>query len=244
MTARGVDPGAAVLAAMPMPETSGKLLYARFHGERAVFCGPKKDEPVSYPAPTPSAARAMIEAVFWKPAIFWHVKRIFLLKPVRWFEIRVNELKSRGSPDREIVIEQDRDQRHILGLRDVDYVFEFHFSFTDRRGPEEDETKFVDMFKRRLTNGQCSFTPYMGRRDYEAYFEPPPQKMGPPPELAGRTIDVGLMHLDRHYGQYWQKDGKGVNVSEFFDAEIRNGVLVEKGKDRLPFFACQGRPKS
>jgi CRISPR-associated protein Cas5d len=229
---------------VPPPETSQKLLYVRFRGDYACFCGPKKDEPVSYPCPTPSAARGMVEMIFWKPSIFWHVRRIFFLKPVRWFEIRVNELKSRCLPEREIVIEQDRDQRHILGLRDVDYVFEIHFSFTDRRGAEETEDKFIDMFKRRLEIGQCEKAPYLGRRDYPAVFEPPPQRIGPPPELAGRTVDVGLMHLDRQYGQYWQKDGNGINVSEFFEAEIRNGVLVEKGKDRLPFFACQGRPQA
>lgn len=224
-----------------MPETCNRLLYARFHGERACFCGPKKDEPVSYPAPTPSAARGMVEAIFWKPAIFWHVRRIFVLKPIRWFEIRVNEVKHRASEEREIIIEQDRDQRHILGLRDVDYVFEIQFSFTSRRGPEEDQKKFLDMFRRRLELGQCSFNPYMGRRDYPALFEPPPSRIGPPAELANRTVDVGMMLLDRQYGAKEHMDG--TIIPEFFPAEIRNGVLVEKGKDRLPFFASQGRPK-
>lgn len=231
------------MTAVKMPETSSQLIYARFKAEHACFCGPKKDEPVSYCAPTPSAARGMVEAILWKPAIFWHVRRIFVLNPIKWFEVRVNEVKGRCDSETPIVVEKDRDQRHLLGLRDVDYVFELTFSFTDKRGADDDERKFVEMFRRRLELGQNRFSPYMGRRDFPAFYEPPPPSIGPPPDLAGRTVDVGMMLLDRRYGQFWDKGGNGVNVPEFFPAEIRNGVLVEKGKDRLPFFACQGRPE-
>jgi CRISPR-associated protein Cas5d len=229
-----------------LPDTSDRIIRLRVRGEKAVFCGPKKDEPVSYPAPTPSAARGIMEAIFWKPAIFWHVRRIHILKPIRWFEVRVNELKGRMNETRavkqieekrgdpRVVIEEERDQRHILGLKDVDYVFEAVFSFTSRRGIDESAEKFQEMFLRRLEKGQCFFNPYMGRRDYPAYFEPAPPRFTPPAELHGKTIDLGMMLLD-------QKFGNDTAVPQFFDAQIKNGVLVEAGSDTLPFFACQGR---
>lgn len=234
-----------------IPEAQGPIIKVRIRGPKAVFCGPKKDEPVSYPAPTPSAARGIVEAIFWKPAIFWHVRRIHILKPIRWFEVRVNEVKSRIQEvralrqltekepgkkivDPRIVIEEERDQRHILGLKDVDYVFEIQFSFTDRRSPDEPAKKFEDMFVRRMNQGQCHFNPYMGRRDYPAVFEPAPETWAPPEELAGKTISLGMMLLDQRYN--------GVTASpDFFEAEIKNGVLVEAGKDSLPFYSCQGR---
>lgn len=222
-----------------------KIINVRVRGEKAVFCGPKKDEPVSYPAPTPSAARGIVEAIFWKPAIFWHIKRIHILNPIRHFQVRVNEVKSRIQEVRAIraieekresaiVIEEERDQRHILGLKNVDYIFEIQFSFTDRRHPEEPAQKFEDMFIRRLNQGQCQFTPCLGRRDYPAYFEPAPAKWAPPAELAGKTMSLGMMLLDRRYTE-------GTAVPDFFEAEIKNGILVEAGKDELPFYACQGR---
>src|SRR4029077_76399 len=144
-----------------MTELQGRVIKVRVRGRKAVFCGPKKDEPVSYPAPTPSAARGIVEAIFWKPAIFWHIHRIHILNPIRWFETRVNEVKSRIQEvralkqlterepgkkiiDPRIVIEEDRDQRHILGLKDVDYIFEIQFSFTERGAPDEPAQKFYD----------------------------------------------------------------------------------------------------
>lgn len=228
------------------PDTFDQIIRVRVRGEKACFCGPKKDEPVSYPAPTPSAARGIMEAIFWKPAIFWHIRKIHILKPIRWFELRVNELKSRMNEvravrqieekkgDPRVVIEEERDQRHILGLKGVDYVFEAQFSLTSRRGVDEPAEKFRDMFERRVRLGQCFFNPSLGRRDYPAIFEPAPERFAPPAELAGKTIKLGMMLLDQRYGG-------GTAMPEFFDAEIKNGVLVEAGKDVLPFFACQGR---
>lgn len=234
-----------------IPELDSRIIKVRVRGEKAVFCGPKKDEPVSYPAPTPSAARGIVEAIFWKPAIFWHVLRIHILKPIEYFQVRVNEVKSRIQETRalrqlteripgkkivdpRIVIEEDRDQRHILGLKNVDYIFEIQFSFTERRGPDEPADKFYDMFVRRLNLGQCFFNPSLGRRDYPAIFEPAPEKWSVPEELAGKTISLGMMLLDQRYNG-------STATPDFFEAEIKNGVLVEAGKDVLPFYACQGR---
>lgn len=204
------------------------ILRARFFGEMAAFCGPKKDEPVSYPAPSPSAARALMEGILWKPSIRWDILRVYLLKPIQWFSSRTNEVSDRCDPAREIIVEESRIQRRLTGLKDVDYVIEATFNFTPNTGPEETPAKFIEMFKRRLENGQCHMQPYFGRREFTAFFEPAPDKIEPAPELAGRTIDVGMMLLDRQY--------KPAITSEFFHAEIKNGVLVEKGKDVLPKF--------
>jgi CRISPR-associated protein Cas5d len=195
----------------------------------AAFVGEKKDEPVSYPAPTPSAARSMVEAILWKPAITWHILRIHILNPIRWFTVRSNEVKSRCDPRRPIVIEKDRTQRRLTGLRNVDYVVEATYSFTKKAGPTDTVEKFTEMFLRRLEMGQCRHQPYLGRRDFPGYFEPASEDLRPAENLLGRTIDVGRMLLDRQYGQ---------NIlPEFFDAEIKNGVLVQKGKDSLPHFS-------
>jgi CRISPR-associated protein Cas5d len=209
----------------------GTVLRVRLRGEKAVFCGPKKDEPVSYPAPTPSAARAMVEAIFWKPAIFWHIRRIWVLSPIKWFDVRVNELKTRGNGVDPVYIEDEREQRHILGLRDVDYVVEFFYSFTNRRGALDTPEKFIEMMTRRIELGQCHFQPYLGRRDYEGFFEPAPpvESLKAPPDLTGKSIDLGMMLLDRHYGT-------GNAEPDFFHAELSDGVLVEAGGKTLPLF--------
>lgn len=205
------------------------IYKVRFMGKMGAFIGEKKDEPVSYPAPTPSAMRSCIEAILWKPAIRWHIHRIFILNAIRWFTMRVNEVKERMlTIERPIKIEDSRTQRRLTGLRDVDYVVEASYTFTKRRGPDDTEAKFHDMFTRRLSMGQCRFQPYMGRRDFIAWFEPAPDHFQPAESLLGRTLDVGRMLLDRHYNE--------TILHEFFDAEIKNGVLVEKGKDQLPVF--------
>ena len=207
-------------------------VHVRFFGPFAAFVGEKKDEPCSYSAPTPSAARGMLEAVLWRPAILWHILRVHILKPIRWFTMRVNEVEDRYEEGRPVVIENCRTQRTLTGLRDVDYVVEAAFSFTPKKGPEEDAKKFFDMLKRRVSLGQCRFQPYMGRRDFMAFFEPAPETFAQDTSLRGRTIDLGMMALDRHYGK--------TIVQEFFRAEIKDGVLVEKGKDTLPVFYPNG----
>jgi CRISPR-associated protein Cas5d len=206
------------------------MYKVRFMGDMAAFVGEKKDEPMSYPAPTPSAARSMIEAILWKPAIAWHIHKIHILNPIRWFTTRVNEVHSRMlDPRRPIAVDADRTQRRLTGLRDVDYVVEASYTFTPRRGDSDTHMKFNDMFLRRLELGQCRHQPYLGRRDFIGYFEPAMSDIRPAENLMGRTIHVGRMLLDRHYGT-------GDIMSEFFNAEIQNGVLVEAGKDCLPVF--------
>lgn len=206
----------------------------RFFGPKACFCGPKKDEPTSYPGPTPSASRALMDSILWKPAIRWHILRVYLLSPLVWFHRQVNEIKDAASLNREIVVDspQQRDQRTILGLKQVDFVVEAFFVFTEKRHADDNAVKFSEMFNRRLAKGQCYRQPYLGRSDFPASFEAAPEGFTPHADYLGKTIDIGSMLLDRTYGVT-------KCVPEFFHAEIRDGVLVEKGKDRLPYWAAQ-----
>lgn len=154
-------------------------------GERACFTRPEmKVERVSYDVLTPSAARGILEAIHWKPAIRWNVDRIRVLRPIRFESIRRNEVGGKASSAgvksamqrRSIaglgmVVDEDRQQRAATVLREVAYVIEAHFSLTSRAGPGDSEGKHLDIFKRRARKGQCFQQPCMGVREFPAHFE-------------------------------------------------------------------------
>jgi len=147
-------------------------------GEYALFTRPEmKVERVSYDVMTPSAARGILEAIYWKPAIRWVVDNIHVLKPVRFENIRRNEMANRVSVNRRNIepskpvcryIEDDRQQRASLVLRDVAYVIEAHFEFVGDQ--DKNEGKHLDVFKRRATKGQCFHRPYFGCREFPVSF--------------------------------------------------------------------------
>lgn len=153
-------------------------------GDRALFTRPEmKVERVSYDVITPSAARGILEAIHWKPAIRWEVDNIQVLRPIRFESIRRNEVGSKlsaasvgkaikaGRTD-ELVsyVEEDRQQRAATVLRDVGYVIAAHFELTDKAGPEDNEGKHLDIFNRRARRGQCFQPPYLGTREFPASF--------------------------------------------------------------------------
>lgn len=194
-----------------------------------------KVERVSYEVMTPSAARGVLEAILWKPAIRWHVRRIHVLRPIEWVSFRRNEVSRRMSPEGSLFVDDEnvRQQRNTLALRDVDYVIEAVFEFTDLRGAEEHPAKFAEMFRRRVEMGQCFHRPYLGCREFAADFEAPPREVETPPEFRGNTKDLGQMLLDLEYSpELPYRPG-------FFHAELRNGVLVESGKAWLPMRSDQ-----
>ena len=133
-------------------------LSLRACGPLACFTRPElKAERFSYPVMTPSAARGILEAVLWKPAIVWRVERILVLKEIRYTAFRRNEVNNkavspsadvieRGGKVRHYFVEEDRAQRNTVALRDVDYVIEGCFTMTGKAGPDDNMTKFVDMF--------------------------------------------------------------------------------------------------
>ena len=150
-------------------------------GDYACFTRPEmKVERVSYDVMTPSAARSVLEAVHWKPAIRWIVDRITVLRPVRFESLRRNEVghripagaaaaaMKRGRGDLGLVVEDDRQQRAATLLRDVAYLIDAHFELTAKAGPEDNEGKHLDMARRRARVGQCFRRPYLGCRELPA----------------------------------------------------------------------------
>ncbi|OSI35545.1 type I-C CRISPR-associated protein Cas5c [Neisseria dumasiana] len=209
-------------------------------GDYACFTRPEmKVERVSYDVMTPSAARGILAAVHWKPAIRWVIDRIHVLKPIRFESVRRNELGSKISAskvsgamrrksveDLYALIEDDRQQRAATVLKDVAYVIEAHAVLTARAGEGETVAKHIEMFKRRAAKGQCFQQPCMGVREFPAHFAWVDEDSMPESELPEneRDRDLGWMLHDI--------DFDGSNLPHFFRAEMKNGVV-----EVPPFFA-------
>lgn len=199
-----------------------------------------KVERVSYDVITPSAARGILSAIHWKPAIRWVIDRIHVLKPIRFESVRRNELGSKISAskvsgamrrksveDLYAIIEDDRQQRAATVLKDVAYVIEAHAILTPQAGAGETIAKHIEMFQRRASKGQCFQQPCMGVREFPAHFawigEDEPL---PPSELAEHELkrDLGWMlhDIDFDHG----------HMPHFFRAEMKNGVI-----EVPPFYA-------
>lgn len=152
----------------------------RVWGDYALFTRPEmKVERVSYDVMTPSAARGILEAIYWKPAIRWIVDRIHVLKPIRFENIRRNELRNKASINAQTMrntdqpvcqfIEDNRQQRASLVLKDVEYIIEAHFELTG--SDNADPGKHLAMFERRVKKGQCFHRPYFGCREFPVSFD-------------------------------------------------------------------------
>lgn len=206
---------------------------ARLHvwGTWACFTRPEmKVERVSYDVMTPSAARGILEAIHWKPAIRWVIDRIRVLKPIRFESIRRNEVGHKASVANaeramragrldglHLLVDEDRQQRAATVLRDVAYVIEAHFEMTARAGPDDNPAKHLDTFNRRARRGQCFHQPCLGCREFPASFALiEPGEPLPSPALA-ETRDLGWMLLDIDYANG--------NSSRFFQARMVDGVI-------------------
>ena len=177
-------------------------------GDLACFTRPEmKVERVSYDVITPSAARAVFEAILWKPAIRWHVRRIEVLKPIRFINLRRNEVASvvstrnvqqamaTGAGDLAIYIEDDRQQRAGLLLRDVAYRVHADMEVrSDRRDPMPPQ-KYHAMFERRAEHGQCVNQPYLGCREFAARVRLVTEPSKEPAPI-GDSRDLGWMLHD------------------------------------------------
>lgn len=203
-------------------------------GERACFTRPEmKSERVSYDVLTPSAARGILEALHWKPAIRWHIDRIHVLKPIRFQSIRRNEVGAKASAANAasamkrgttdglgIAVDANRQQRAALVLVDVAYVIEAHFSMTGQAGPDDKPAKHISMFNRRALQGQCFHRPCLGTREFAAEFALIPEGAALPScqlEVGKRDADFGWMLHDIDFAQG--------NESRFFRAEMKDGVI-------------------
>jgi CRISPR-associated protein Cas5d len=201
-------------------------LCVRARGPLAVFTEPAfKVERVSYPVMTPSAARGLLEAVLWKPAIRWRIERIRVLAPIKFTAFRRNEVNNKapapatatirdGGPYRSYYADEDRTQRNTIALRDVDYVIEAHFELTDRAGPEDNVAKFVDMFQRRVERGQRFHQPYLGCREFPADITSASDAPSPIPD----SRDLGYVLWDIVHGP-------DRNRAVFFPGRLVRGVL-------------------
>ena len=142
-----------------------------------------KVERVSYDVMTPSAARGLLEAIFWHPGLRYIIDRIHVCTPIRFSNLRRNEVKSivnartvkaameRGSGELWLDTSADIQQRAAMLLRDVHYVIEAHFDMTDKAVPSDNSGKFQDIRKRRIAKGQFYHQPYFGCREFPAQFK-------------------------------------------------------------------------
>ena len=197
-------------------------------GERACFTRPEmKTERVSYDVPTPSAARGMIESVYFHPGLKWIVDRIWVLNPIRFVNVRRNEVKSKilassmvqeanGGKRGGIYTAEDIQQRAAMMLRDVHYVFEAHFEMTEKANPSDNPGKFQDIVKRRLRKGACYSTPYLGCRECTAHFR---LWQGGEIPAIDETRDLGYMLYDMDYS-----DASDIQPM-FFRARMERGMI-------------------
>jgi len=225
-------------------------------GDYALFTRPEmKAERVSYDVMTPSAARAIVSSIYWKPQIKWVIDKIHVLKPIRFTSVRRNEVASKAvAPTKEamngaevermmIEITEDRQQRASLILKDVGYVIESHFEIlkptVEKDGPElsipECEAKHISMFNRRARAGQCFRTPYFGCREFPASFRLIENDGDMPQcELPAdqRNKDFGFMFHDFVYREAKKgpilesNEGKRLEAeARFFRAVAKDGVI-------------------
>ena len=152
-------------------------------GEYALFSRPEmKVERCSYDVITPSAARGILEAIYWHPGMKWVIDKIYVQRPIQFTSIRRNEVKSKISSNNVLPVyngankplyistKSDIVQRASLLLRDVSYVIEAHFEMTEKAGKSDNPGKFKDIIMRRLKRGECYHTPYFGCREFPANF--------------------------------------------------------------------------
>ncbi len=224
-------------------------------GDYACFTRPEmKVERVSYDVMTPSAARAIYEAILWKPSMRWHISRIEILNPIKWISVRRNEvgkimqaptlaqLSGKSDARMGFNIEEERQQRAGLFLRDVHYRIyaQFELLDPDKRKhynsvassecwaesgeqtqffrTDETEAKYAAMFERRARKGQCFHRPYLGCREFSCDFRlvDPTTTLVPP---ISDSRDLGFMLYDMNF------DDPGNIIPLFFKAEIKNGVV-------------------
>jgi CRISPR-associated protein Cas5d len=203
-------------------------------GDYACFTRPEmKVERVSYDVITPSAARGILEAIHWKPAIRWQIDKIHVLKPIRFESLRRNELGSKISARNAgtamnnkttqglyTLIEEDRQQRATTLLRDVAYVIEAHFELTNQAGADDNVGKHLDQFTRRARKGQCFHQPCMGTREFPAHFSLIENDVSLPLSelpLDAQNRELGWMLHDIDFANG--------NTPHFFKASVRGGVI-------------------
>ena len=200
-------------------------------GDFACFTRPElKVERFSYPVITPSAARGILEALFWHPGLRWIIDKIYILSEIQYTNIRRNELKAKISASNVLSFaakgegelyqstKDDIQQRASTVLKDPRYIIEAHFEMTEYANLSDNPGKFREIFVRRARKGQCYFMPYLGCREFPAHF-----RLYEEESIAaayhGETRDLGLMLYDIDYS-----DSNNLRPT-FFHAQLVDGVL-------------------
>jgi len=204
-------------------------------GDYACFTRPEmKVERVSYDVITPSAARAIFEAIFWKPAMQWQVNRIEVLNPIKWISIRRNEvgkvfnsptakqLKGESGEPMGYFIEDERQQRAGLLLRDVRYRLHASLIFDQSKDPESNYGKYAAIFERRADKGQCFNQPYLGCREFSCGFRLIQETQNEAAPIS-ETRSLGWMLYDMDYTD------KTSPMPRFFNAQMNDGVIEVPG---------------
>jgi CRISPR-associated protein Cas5d len=203
-------------------------------GDFACFTRPEmKVERVSYDTITPSAVRAVFESILWKPAIRWQPEKVEVLNPIRWTTVRRNEVGSKissanvksamlhGTNTVALCVEEDRQQRASLLLRDVRYRVTASFSLTAKAGNGDNPQKFSEIFMRRVEKGQCINQPYLGCREFACDFrliDPAAEPGTVPTELRGER-QLGWMLYDFDF-----RDAASPQP-RFFRAQMSDGIV-------------------
>lgn len=201
-------------------------------GDYALFTRPEmKTERVSYDVMTPSAARGLLESIYWHPGMKWCIDRIHVCNPIRFTNIRRNEVKDtisarkvktvmeKGQGELYLATPESIQQRAAMVLRDVHYVIDAHFDLTENAVPGDNAGKFQDIIKRRLERGQCYSMPYFGTREFPVHFRRCTE-LPPCPEELKSVRDLGWMLLDMDY-----TDSQNI-TPRFFRASLTDGVLT------------------
>lgn len=203
----------------------------RVWGDLALFSRPEmKVERCSYDMMPPSAARGLLEAIYWHPGMKWVIDRIYVRRPIRFTSVRRNEVKSKvlassvlaamngGDKPLYISSRQEIVQRAAILLQDVDYVIDAHFEMTERANETDNPGKFKDIIMRRLRRGECYHTPYFGCREFPAKFELYEEE-NIETAYPDEEKDLGFMLYDFDYSN--QEDIQPL----FFRAVLENGIL-------------------
>lgn len=225
-------------------EFSDKEFCLEVWGPWACFTRPEfKVERVSYDVITPSAARSIFESIFWKPAIRWEVSKIEVLSPIKWYSVMRNEVGAVATSTFAPIFIDDskvRQQKNAIVLRDVRYriyarcVFipvrkRKKYTEEDLNRKDENPQKYYEMFERRASKGQCFNQPYLGTREFSAYFrlvDLEKEQCAPIP----LTKDLGYMLYDMDFDGNIRKPDP-----MFFKCEINNGVIIvpPKGSNEI-----------
>ena len=201
-------------------------------GDYALFSRPElKTERYSYDVITPSAARGILDAVYWHPGMKWVIDKIYVKNPVCFTSVRRNEVKSKilasnvlqayNGADKPLYISAREDivQRAALVLRNVSYVIEAHFEMTDKANASDNPGKFKDIIMRRLRRGECFYMPCLGCREFPANFALCEEEEIHTAYDEVPEKDLGLMLYDMDYS-----DPENIQPM-FFHAVMRHGVI-------------------